>query len=143
MQASSVESTAPQAADQSVEIDRVPHSPTFRLFHRAILTRQQVTLRYKGALREVCPYILGHTKGKETVLAYQFAGGSTRRGSLPDWRCFYLSEVESAAIRKGPWYGSASHRKTQRCVDLVYVDVNTDVPNQPGRRRGALGSFAE
>jgi predicted DNA-binding transcriptional regulator YafY len=118
-------------------------SPTFRLFHHAILTRQQVTFRYKDEVREVCPYILGHKEGKETVLAYQFAGGSSRRGSVPNWRCFYLSDVESAAIRKGPWHGSAAHRKTQRCVDLVYVDVNTDVPNQPGRRSGMVERLAE
>ena len=29
--------------------------------------------------------------------------------------------------------GGSSHRKSQRCVTSVYVDVNPDVPNQPGR----------
>jgi predicted DNA-binding transcriptional regulator YafY len=50
-----------------------PSSATFWLFHRAILNRQQVTCRYKGQLRQVCPHILGHKDGKETVLVYQFA----------------------------------------------------------------------
>jgi uncharacterized protein len=127
--------------NKAFEVIRWGHSPTFRLFHRAILTRQQVTLRYKGEVREVCPHILGHKDGKETVLAYQFGGESKRRGSIPDWRCFYLAEVETASLRKGPWHGGASHRARQRCVDTVYVDVNTEVPNQPGRRAGALESF--
>jgi predicted DNA-binding transcriptional regulator YafY len=124
--------------DKPSEISRTGHSPTFRLFHRAILNRQQVTLRYKGQVREVCPYILGHKHGQETVLAYQFAGGSSRSGSVRgEWRCFYLADVERPAARNGPWLGDAPHRKTQRCVDDVYIDVNTEVPNQPGRRPGA------
>lgn len=127
-----------RARDKAFEMIRWGHSATFRLFHRAILRRVQVIMRYKGELREICPYVLGHKEGKETVLAYQFAGGSTRRGSVPNWRCFYLADVESPAMQKGPWHGGAAHRKTQRCVDLVYIDVNTEVPNQPGRRPGAI-----
>jgi hypothetical protein len=111
------------------------HSSAFRLFHDAILKRQQVTLTYKGQHREVCPYILGHKNGKETVLVFQFAGGSAERGPVRgEWRCFYLSDVEFPQARDGTWYGDAAHRTTQSCVDEVYVDVNTDVPNQPGRR---------
>ena len=111
------------------------HSPTFRLFHRAILDRQQVTLSYNGQYREVCPYILGHKDGRETVLVFQFGGGSARSGTVRgEWRCFYLSEVGNAQVRDGPWHGDAAHRTTQSCVDDVYIDVNTGVPNQPGRR---------
>jgi predicted DNA-binding transcriptional regulator YafY len=114
------------------------HSPIFKLFHRAILQRQQITMRYKGKPREICPHILGYRDGKEVVLAYQFAGESTRPDSVPDWRCFYLAEVVAPATRDGPWHGGASHRQRQQCVDVVYIDVNTEVPNQPGRRPGAL-----
>jgi predicted DNA-binding transcriptional regulator YafY len=111
------------------------HSPIFRLFHRAILERQQVTLSYKGQYREVCPYILGHKDGSETVLVFQFGGASRRSGAVRgEWRCFYLSEVHDAQVRDGPWHGDAAHRTTQSCVDDVYIDVNTEVPNQPGRR---------
>ena len=111
------------------------HSPAFRLFHSAILKRQQVTLTYKGQYREVCPYILGHKNGKETVLVFQFAGSSTDCGPVSgEWRCFYLSQVEGPQTRDGAWYGDAAHRTTQSCVGVVYIDVNTDVPNQPGRR---------
>jgi predicted DNA-binding transcriptional regulator YafY len=111
------------------------HSPAFKLFHNAILERQQVTLTYNGQHREVCPYILGHKNGKETVLVFQFAGSSTDGGAVRgQWRCFYLSDVERPQARDGTWYGDAAHRSTQSCVDDVYIDVNTEVPNQPGRR---------
>lgn len=127
---------------KAFEIVRWGHSATFRLFHSAILRRQQVTLRYKGELREVCPYILGHKAGKEAALVYQFGRGSRRAGSvLGEWRCLSLADVHDAAVREGPWHGGAAHRRPQRCVDVVYVDVNIEVPNQPGRRREALDRF--
>jgi uncharacterized protein len=128
-----------RSRDKAFEIIRWGHSATFRLFHRAILNRQQVKMRYRGEVCHVCPYILGHSDGKETVLAYQFAGGS--RGAVPNWRCFHLADVEAPSLHNGPWHGSASHRKTQRCVINIFIDVNTAVPNQPGRRPGVLAGF--
>jgi hypothetical protein len=115
------------------------HSSAFRLFHRAILDRRQITCRYKQYYREVCPYILGHKDGREAALVYQF-GGDSSRGLPPggEWRCFTLVDVRDPATSDGPWYGDAKHSTVQRCVDDVFVDVNTDVPNQPGRRPDAL-----
>jgi len=101
----------------------------------AILERKQVTFTYRGTPREACPCILGHKDGAEQVLTFQFAGrnekGLTVRGQ---WECFRVAEIHHAATRDGPWYGDAEHRTTQRCVDDVFIDVNTEVPNQPGRR---------
>lgn len=130
-----------RSRDKAFEIVRWGHSETFRLFHRAILNRLQVAMLYKGEWREICPYILGHKDGRETLLAYQFAGASKRSGSIPNWRCFDLAEVQSPTLRHGPWHGSAAHRTKQRCVDIVCVDVNADVPNQPGRRHGVLDLY--
>src|SRR5439155_3366973 len=99
------------------------HSATFTLFHEAILKRQQVTCRYKGQYREVCPYILGHKDGSEKVLVYQFGGKSAR--GLPEkgeWRCLSLSAVTDPVARDGRWFGGAKHSSVQRCVDDVYVD---------------------
>jgi hypothetical protein len=114
-------------------------SATFTLIHRAILARQQLVFRYGGFAREVCPHILGYkdsaTGARETLLAYQFAGGSP--GGLPpggEWRCFSLAAMQAVSARDGRWHSGASHQSTQACVDRVHVDVNTDVPNQPGRR---------
>jgi uncharacterized protein len=114
---------------------RSGHSPTFLLFHQAILNRQQVICFYKGRYREICPQILGHKDGQEKALVYLFAGDSAGDLSSRDkWRCFHLVNVEKAQTRAGRWYSGGSHRSTQRCIDSVYIDVNTAVPNQPGRR---------
>ncbi|SCB35235.1 hypothetical protein GA0061099_1005292 [Bradyrhizobium yuanmingense] len=46
----------------------------------AILADQQVTCVYEGRRRELCPHIIGTDKsGDEAVLAWQFAGESSRR----------------------------------------------------------------
>ena len=114
---------------------RSGHSGLFQLFHRAILNQHQITCLYKGGHREFSPHILGHTGGREVALVYQFDGGSSRK--LPtkgEWRCICLSEIEDAKIQGGRWHTGSSHRKSQRCVASVYVDVNISVPNQPGRR---------
>lgn len=127
-----------RSRDRAFEIIRWGHSDTFRLFHRAILNRLQVVMRYRGELREICPHVLGHKDGRETVLAYQFGDKGKRGGSIANWRCFDLAEIQSPAVREGPWHGSSGHRSKQRCVEAVYIDVNTEVPNQPGRRQGGL-----
>jgi len=119
--------------DQAFEIVRSGHSETFRLLHRAILERKQVVFTYGGAQREVCPYILGHKNRAEQVLTFQFAGRN-EKGLTVRGQCFKVAEIRGAAVRDGPWHGDAEHRSTQRCVDDVFTDVNTDVPNQPGRR---------
>ena len=110
-------------------------SATFDLVARAILTRQQLAFIYDGRPRETCPHILGHKESRETMLAYQFGGGSSRR--LPaggEWRCFALARMTDVRLRDGRWHTGGSHRRAQACVDTVYLDVNTEVPDQPGRR---------
>ena len=123
------------ARDKAFEIVHSGHSPTLMLFHQAIINRQQVICRYKGHLRQVCPHILGYKDGKETALVFQFEGESSRGlATRGDWRCLSLMEVHDAVTRDGRWYSAGRHSQRQRCADDVYVDVNTDVPNQPGRR---------
>jgi predicted nucleic acid-binding protein len=124
-----------RARDQAFELVRSGHSENFRLLHRAILERKQVTCVYKGHSRELCPHVLGHKNEEEAALVFQFGGKSA--GRLPregQWRCLYLADVTELALRSGPWHSGSQHRKRQHCVDRVYVDVNTNVPNQPGRR---------
>jgi hypothetical protein len=43
-------------------------SETYLLFREAILGESQVTCVYRGHDRELCPVIIGHTRGEETVL---------------------------------------------------------------------------
>jgi len=111
------------------------YSETFRQFHRAILERKQITCSYQARHREICPHILGHKEGAEAALVFQFGGESSRGLPLKgEWRCLQLSKVQDISVRDGRWYSGGAHRTSQRCVDDVFVDVNTDVPNQPGRR---------
>ena len=101
---------------------------TYNLFRDAILRERQVTCTYRKHYREVCPHIIGHRKGQEVVLAFQFAGQSER--GLPrdgQWRCLYLSEVSDARLRDGRWYTGSSHVSAQSCVETVDLDVNIHV----------------
>jgi uncharacterized protein len=121
--------------EKAFEMVQSGHSPTFRLFHEAILSRKQIVCLYQGFEREVCPHILGHTDGLESALVFQFGGKSSR--GLPrkgEWRCLRLTDVNDVKLRDGDWHSGIGHQRTQRCVEIVYVDVNEAVPNQPGRR---------
>jgi hypothetical protein len=63
-------------------------SPNYLLFREAILGEKQVTCRYQGLYRELCPVIIGHMRGQERLLAYQFGGQS--KSGLPrggEWKC--------------------------------------------------------
>jgi hypothetical protein len=121
--------------EHAFEVIRSGRSPAFLLFHEAILNRRQIVCLYQGEQREICPHILGHKNGEEIALVYQFGGKSTRGIAVKgEWRCLYLAKVGEAKAREGRWHSGERHQSRQRCVDAVYVDVNTNVPNQPGRR---------
>ena len=72
--------------------------------------RKQIVCVYDGFPRELCPIILGHARGQEKALTYQF-GGRSRSGLPPggEWRCLWLSKVSTVELRDGPWYAGASH----------------------------------
>src|SRR4051812_27838189 len=111
-------------------------SATYRLFAQAMRERKQIVCTYHARPREVCPIILGHKKGQEKALTFQFAG-LTSQGKLPPagvWRCLTLSEVSDVNLRKGPWYSGDSHSQRQECVDEVDLDVNPKSPYSPKRR---------
>jgi hypothetical protein len=112
--------------------DRNPAVPTpmasaiYTLFRNAILREQQVTCTYDGRYRELCPHIIGTNKsGEEVVLAWQFAGESS--GTLPQWRCLKLVNVENARARDGRWYAGGSHKTSQKCVTAIDLDINIHV----------------
>jgi hypothetical protein len=110
-------------------------SQTYRLIRDAILGRKQVTCHYQGLYRELCPHILGHTRGEEVALVYQVAGGSS--SGLPSggqWKCLHLSKMKNVRLRGGRWYSGASHRRPQACVEIVDLDVNPASPYAPRRR---------
>jgi len=109
------------------------HSDVFWLVHRAILERLPIVCVYQSYDRELCPIILGHKAGKERLLAFQSGGHGSRGPVRGEWKCFTLEEMKNARTREGRWHTGDHHRAPQSCVDDVFIDVNTDVPNQPGR----------
>lgn len=108
----------------------------YRLFRQAILEEKQVVCVYGGHQRELCPHIIGHTKGEEKVLAFQFGGtSSTKLPPRGEWRCLVLANVTEASLRDGPWRAGSSHRQQQRCVEDIDLDVNVHVRTGPRGRR--------
>jgi hypothetical protein len=114
-------------------------SPIYDLFLRAMAERKQILCRYDGYLRELCPNILGHTKGQEIALTYQFAGQSkSGQPSVGQWKCLGLAKVSDVRLRDGPWYAGSSHTRAQPCVEVVDLDVNPSCPYNPQRRLDTL-----
>jgi hypothetical protein len=84
---------------------------------------------------------LGHTKGQERTLAYQFAGeSSSRLSAAGEWKCLVVAEMTNIELRDGKWHSGAQHGERQTCVEVVDFDVN---PNSPYRPRRTLGSLDE
>ncbi|MGC2774381.1 MAG: hypothetical protein WA418_01960 [Bradyrhizobium sp.] len=109
-------------------------SPTYQLIMQAMVARQQVLCTYGGFVRALCPIILGHTSGRERVLAFQFAGGAS--SGLPpggQWKCFDIAGMSEVELREGRWHSGRSHRQPQYCVAEVELDVNPDSPYEPKR----------
>jgi hypothetical protein len=109
-------------------------SATYRIFRQAILEEKQVTCVYASHHRELCPHIIGHTKGEEKVLAFQFGGSSSSK--LPpkgEWRCLLLTNVSEVRLREGPWRAGGSHRRQQSCVEHIDLDINVHVRPRRGR----------
>jgi hypothetical protein len=95
-------------------------STTYQLFRAAVVSKQQITCRYKGLYREICPHVLGLTNDQEQVLSFQF-GGLPPSG---EWRCMKLDEVTDAAIRNGEWHTGMTHSRPQTCVKDIDVEVD-------------------
>jgi hypothetical protein len=110
-------------------------SPTYALFAKAMAERKQILCSYDGHPRELCAVILGHTKGEEVALTYQF-GGQSKSGLKPggQWKCLTLAKVFAARLRDGPWHAGTQHRSHQTCVEIVDFDVNPESPYRPQRR---------
>jgi len=110
-------------------------SSTYDLFAKAMAERKQILCIYDGYPRALCAVLLGHSKGEEVALAYQFAGrGKTRLPPQGQWKCLHLSKVSNVELRDGPWHAGPSHKRAQSCVEIVDLDVNPASPYNPRRR---------
>lgn len=110
-------------------------SHTYGLFAEAMAGRKQVLCTYDRYPRELCPIILGHSRGEEVALTFQFGGGGSK--GLPPggaWKCLLLAKVRDVRLRDGPWRAGDSHRQRQRCVEVVDLDINPASPYRPERR---------
>lgn len=109
-------------------------SATYKLFAQALRTQKQIACLYNGYHRELCPIILGHSRGEEKALTYQI-GGESSSGLPPggEWRCLFLSKVSFARLHDGPWKAGDSHNQPQGCVEIVDLDANPSSPYSPKR----------
>ena len=110
-------------------------SSPYKTFAQAMTERQQILCEYGGYPRELCCIILGHSRGDEKALTFQF-GGKSKSGLPPsgEWRCLWLAKVSHVSLRDGPWRVGARHTQPQGCVEEVDLDVNPVSPYAPKRQ---------
>ena len=109
-------------------------SRTYELMADALTSRRQVLCDYDGYPRELCPVVLGHSKGEEKALTFQFDGTGSQGPVRGAWRCLELAKVTRAELADGPWRSGEGHSQPQGCVRQVDLDVNPDSPYDPTRR---------
>jgi hypothetical protein len=110
-------------------------SAVYHWFAEVMAERKQVLCTYDGYARELCPIILGHSRGQEKALTFQFGGGGSR--GLPqagEWKCLFLAKVSDVQLRDGPWRAGDRHQQRQTCVEIIDLDVNPASPYNPIRR---------
>jgi hypothetical protein len=101
----------------------------YTLIRQAILAKDILAVNYNGTIREMCPHVLGKTKGLSHALMYQFAGetkgGLKHDGSPENWRCLRLDEISNVAVRKsnGEWHTASNYSAMQNCVSKIDVRV--------------------
>jgi hypothetical protein len=102
----------------------------YSLIRHSVLEKDILAVSYRGSLCEMCPHVLGTTKGSPYALMYQFAGeskaGLKQDGSPDNWRCLRVDELSHVAVRKsnGEWHTAANYSGMQTCVDKIDVRVN-------------------
>ena len=101
----------------------------YSLIRQAILAKDIVAVNYRGSVREMCPHVLGKTKGTLYALMYQFAGetkGILKHDGSPDnWRCLQIDKLSDVAVRKsdGEWHTASNYSAMQNCVAEIDVRV--------------------
>ena len=103
-------------------------SAIYTLVRDAMFAEKQVHCVYESYARVLCPVILGHSDGKEKLLAFQIGGTSSK--GLPrggEWKYLYLSKVRNPQMADGPWREGERHSQQQSCVKDVDIDINIHV----------------
>src|SRR4051812_19573295 len=104
-------------------------SKTYRLLGVAVQKGHCVLCFYDKDDQEriLGPHILGHKKGEEKLLAFQFGGES--KSKLPpggQWRCFFVSKIHKARMRRGNWHAHSPHLIPSSCIDDIDVERRLD-----------------
>ena len=108
----------------------------YELLKEAIRRRQAVFGVYEGLARQFCPHILGFKAREPRCLGYQFGGetssGPLQTGTAGNWRCFKVARLSAVRlIESEGWHTGPAHSQTQRCIDIIDVDVER--PELDGR----------
>jgi hypothetical protein len=84
--------------------------PIYKLFAQTMAAKKQIVCEYEGFTREICVIILGHTRGQEKALTFQY-GGQSKSGLPPngEWRCLFLEKVRNVHLRDGSWRAGDRH----------------------------------
>lgn len=99
-------------------------SANFQTVFAAIRAKQTIFGEYGGFPRSLCQRCLGYGKGgEEMALFYQFAG-SSRSGSVPEWKCMRLRGLTITSVQDGPWHTSDDHSRPQSCVKQIVAEVS-------------------
>ena len=103
----------------------------YNVLKSAIINKQQVLAEYKGHYREMCPHTIGWKGDVAHCLFYQFGGESSSGKIVPDsssnWRCIPVNGLSIISIRDGEWFSVSSHSKRQTCIDVVDIEVETNL----------------
>lgn len=111
-------------------------SPIYSQIRSEMLAGKPVAITYQGYRREVCAHVIGMKNGREQVLTFQYAGGSSR--GLPpggQWRCIPVGGIGSVEMLDAEWRTGASHNQAQTCVDQIDVELWVDPTGAPYTKR--------
>jgi len=95
----------------------------YTLIRQAILAKNILAVSYRGSGREMCPHVLGKTKGSPYALMYQFAGeskgGLKRYGSPRIGAVSVSEELFHVAVRKSNErvHHASTIQPCRNCVD--------------------------
>lgn len=102
-------------------------STNYTIIRNAILNKQQIIATYGGHVREMCPHAIGHKKGVEQALFFQFAGGSSKgqitHDTKDNWRCLTISSLTNISVRNGDWHTFGNHSISGTCLDIIDVET--------------------
>ncbi len=89
----------------------------------AIREMQVLEFDYQGFHRIVEPHTLGlNHKGHEVFRGYQ-TGGSSRRGSIQEWKIFTVDEVKHSCTNGQRFSEREGYEHGDKAFSTIYVEV--------------------